>query len=862
MANLDVALRLRLINGIKPGAQEAKRDLDALGASAKSLNNVRAGSIISRDLGVMAAAGARAGTVTARLGAELRGVAVAGARAGNDLKRLGSERAGLAGLDAVARALGRDLDQAAAAGRRLGTATDRLNDRRVAASSAAMRRLASDTERAVAATSRLAREQGRLRTGRLGAPDAEGSRRPPTRPSAPKGAGGDLRQDKAEALAAAGLTRYGPAGAAAGGVYGAGKSYVEFADVERRMTRVGLTAEASREEMRAVTREAQDLAIKYGLAFDKIADGYEALAAQGRKMPEIRAFMPSVAATAQASGAEVADIANTAGAIGEQMGIAAPRMQAAFDILVAGGKAGKFELKDMARYLPSLAPLAASVGLKGEEGLRRLVAIAQVVRNQTGTAEEAAASLNNIFAKMESKETAKNFKEMGVDLEEGMKKAREEGRDLITVFAELADKAVGGDLSKLPKLIGDMEFARGVRALLSQKGAVDKFVESFRKVDGTTMEDLGRVLDDSRAKIDRMSGSWQRFTTQLGETLSPLVTPMLESITGALKDLDDATERAKAAGAPREGRMLSDAGQAKVNRLFNTAYYGVDTPESQLVARAESGKHRREAEERKAEIVKQIALQEAEVRKMEAIQPGPFGASSKHRELIEGTKARIEGLRAQLQAVDQAAADIDAALQAFKVAKAGRARFESLRIRDDGDGLDERPKGDGTGPSGFLPGFTPSGIPVAPDRLPKPGPDRFSLDGGSGARPGMEKAMTALAERLRAERTPIVIPPSAGKSFGVSGPVAPTGAPQLPASGGPGAFPLAADLAKAKFDPQPMIIGMQQVQEEAKRLRTGLSQDLSEPARQSMATYVTALSAGTAAATATVTAAVAQMKSA
>lgn len=61
-------------------------------------------------------------------------------------------------------------------------------------------------------------------------------------------------------------------------------------------------------------------------------------------------------------------------------------MQRAFDVLVTQGKAGKFELKDMAQYLPSLAPAAAAVGLKGAEGLNQLAAVLQTVRTQTGSA--------------------------------------------------------------------------------------------------------------------------------------------------------------------------------------------------------------------------------------------------------------------------------------------------------------------------------------------------------------------------------------------------------------------------------------------------------------------------------------------
>lgn len=49
-----------------------------------------------------------------------------------------------------------------------------------------------------------------------------------------------------------------------------------------------------------------------------------------------------------------------------------------------GDKLGKFELKDMARYLPSMLPAFEALGGEGQSGLRSLVAMLQVIRAGTG----------------------------------------------------------------------------------------------------------------------------------------------------------------------------------------------------------------------------------------------------------------------------------------------------------------------------------------------------------------------------------------------------------------------------------------------------------------------------------------------
>ena len=327
-----------------------------------------------------------------------------------------------------------------------------------------------------------------------------------------------------------------PAAIAAAAVSTAADSAKRFAEVERAMTRVALTAGATAQEARKATDDVAKLAIDTAMPFDNARKGLEALVSQGMRLPEAMALLPSVVRTAQAAGAEADDIAKTAGALGTQLQVGAKDMQRAFDLLVEGGNLGQFELKDMARYLPSMAAAAAAIGFKGEEGLKQLVTTLQVIRRGTGTAEEAAGSAQNIFAKMESDETVKRFKEFGVDLEEQLKKARAEGRNLLQVFTDLTRTAVNGDLSKIPRLFADMEFARGMRALLVGSDAAKQFNRELQNFDGSTLKQLNRVLSDSQANIDRMAASWDRLKTKFGEALSPTIVPAMDALSKLLND--------------------------------------------------------------------------------------------------------------------------------------------------------------------------------------------------------------------------------------------------------------------------------------------------------------------------------------
>ncbi|RWB96495.1 MAG: phage tail tape measure protein [Mesorhizobium sp.] len=299
-------------------------------------------------------------------------------------------------------------------------------------------------------------------------------------------------------------------------VRGAGALVTNFAGAERRLNRIAINADAGKDKLAEMFRTVDRAALDYSMTQDGITDGLEALVASGRSVDEALSFLPSVAATAQAAGAEIADIATTADAIGSSFKFTGDNMQRAFDILVTSGKQGKFELKDMAQYLPSLAPAMAALGYEGEKGLGKLASMLQTVRLQTGDASSAATNLQNVLQKMESNETAKSFSKFGINLRKEMAKARKEGRDLLDVFIELTERALKGDLSKIPQLFTDAQFMQGMRALLQGRDAMEGFQKALENVDGATMRDLGRVLADNQSKIDRMAASWERMKRSIG----------------------------------------------------------------------------------------------------------------------------------------------------------------------------------------------------------------------------------------------------------------------------------------------------------------------------------------------------------
>lgn len=333
------------------------------------------------------------------------------------------------------------------------------------------------------------------------------------------------------------LARFaGPAALA----YGIKESVSQFAEVERKMTRIGITADASADQVKAATAKLRELAMATGLSFTSASDGLDTLVASGLSLQEAMAFLPSVLNTAQATGAEVSDVANTAMKASSALKITAGEMDKAFDIMVAGGKAGQFELKDMAAYIPGLANSFATLGYEGRDGLKMLIAVMQTLREDTGSAEAAATQAQNIFGKMYSEETANRFKKFGIDLRKEMETARAAGKDALTAFVDLSKAAIKGDLSKLPLLFSDQEFRLGMQSLITSPEALQKFIAAVNgpKVEGTVLRDVGILLDQTQAKITNLGTSWDTMVQQIGASASTYLTPAMEGVTKFLSDRD------------------------------------------------------------------------------------------------------------------------------------------------------------------------------------------------------------------------------------------------------------------------------------------------------------------------------------
>lgn len=203
---------------------------------------------------------------------------------------------------------------------------------------------------------------------------------------------------------------------------------------------------------------------------------------------EAARMLPLLQRGGTASGADPVELARIAIRAQQTFGIGSGQTGNVLDMAMAAGAAGGFELRDMARWLPQQMAAARSLGLSGTGGLAQLLAANQASVITAGSKDEAGNNLVNLLAKVNSSDTANDFKKLGIDLPGSLAAARGQGVDGLTAFVNIVDKLVATD----------QRFQAARRGAASTNDA-DRRAAFESQADILQGSAIGRVIQDRQA---------------------------------------------------------------------------------------------------------------------------------------------------------------------------------------------------------------------------------------------------------------------------------------------------------------------------------------------------------------------------
>lgn len=500
MTDLDVSLRMRLINQVSKPAEEAERDLNELQRAAERLG--RRGS--------------------SPLGQELDKLKQSANSAKGSLSAIGSE------ADELRQRIGR-IDDGAFDG------------------------LKNDARSAEQAINRVGQAASELKTKLNGASlDHRTGRQGALVPGAPyrtTGAVSSAAEGFADRLGlpvAVGAGTAYLAGALPAGVLVAGGAAINAAaGDEQRSDALRATGGYSALDQKRFDKIIGRAGERHGVGSEAAQGVFGVLQAGGLASADAAAMVDDVVKFSVGTRSDAADSANLTIALRNLMGIDPKNMMGAYDAIATGGNNGKFEIKDMARNFPSILARMAARGSTGMQGIRTAAAMSQPIADVMGSNEEAATAYEAMLDDLFAPDVRERAKKYNFDPLAEMDAAKARGEDPVLGTLKRVGEVFGNNREAFSDVFRNNTATPAYRAIIDNIGRVEALVEKMNGATGVVDESYGINTDNFNSQKDRLLAT-------TGQRIKDGAAPVLPFITKITKDAADAMQRQEEETARRD----------------------------------------------------------------------------------------------------------------------------------------------------------------------------------------------------------------------------------------------------------------------------------------------------------------------
>lgn len=526
MSDMDVSLRLRLVNQLSKPAEEAERDLKELQQAAERLGRAKGGAELAGDLNKLGRSATEAKGKISAVEDEANKLRTAIGRVDQDA---------LSGLKTNAQGAKRALSEVGNEAVELKNKLGRVDDNAFAG----VKSDAKQAEEAIRGIGRAADDtkeklnglnrQGNGHAGPLHDQSGAG-------PTNRRRFAGDAATAAAERL---GIDSVVPVGAGAayavGGTIAAGATVAGAAinaagNDEYASDQLRTLGGYNEEEQARIDKFLSRIGRKRGLGAQGAMGVYGRLMAGGLSADNAKAMTDAAIVFAKATGADPEDAANTTVALKNNMGIDAKDMPAAYDSMGLGGTEGSFEVKDMARNYPEILALMSGLGSKGVPGVQVATAISQSVTKRAGTPDQAATAFSAMLNDLVAPEVTDRAKKYGIDVFGTIDKAKAGGTDPVLALVDIIRSKLGNDPEKMSELFRNTTSKLAINAAVEDYPEILAMIERMKKSAGTIDKGYEQNTDNLNSQRDRL-------TANVGQEAKDAVAPLLPLLTSVARNL-------------------------------------------------------------------------------------------------------------------------------------------------------------------------------------------------------------------------------------------------------------------------------------------------------------------------------------
>jgi TP901 family phage tail tape measure protein len=337
---------------------------------------------------------------------------------------------------------------------------------------------------------------------------------------------GQRMQNVGQSMAAS----FGAATAAIGGALGfAVKKSMDF---EAQIDRVGAVAGATPAEIKKLEQAALDLGASTSKSATEVAQGMEIMAAMGYNTNQILAAMPGIIAAAEASGEDMALVAETVSAALNAFGLEASEASRVADILAQAANDSAAGVQDMQYTFKYAAPIAKQLGIS----LEQLAAATEIMANNGIKGEQAGTTLRAALIRLSDppREAANTLEALGVKITDANGKML----PFSNIIGQLAEKTKNmSNAQKLAALstIFGTEAASGMLTVVEagpQK--LDALTKSLQNSAGASQEAAAKMKDNLKGSLEELQGAFETAQITIGNALAPAIQKIAEALQGLI----------------------------------------------------------------------------------------------------------------------------------------------------------------------------------------------------------------------------------------------------------------------------------------------------------------------------------------
>ena len=365
------------------------------------------------------------------------------------------------------------------------------------------------------------------------------------------------------------ISNVGGALATLGAGVGVGMAVNHVIALEARLTRLGTQAGVSQDHMEALNARIYQVAQAPDIRIDSgsMLDAIDSIIERTGDLQFVEDNLRSIGLAMQATGGDGASIGGLFAEF-QKMGLGADEAIEALDTLTLQGKHGAFTLENLAALGPRVISAYTATGRRGADSLREMGAALQVIRQATGSSEQAATSFEAMMNNLSDPAKQERLRDLGVEVRDVM---TGQFRPITEIMREAVEQSEGS--IEVLRGIFDAEAMRGFNRAVSEfknTGAVESFDRFYRMLgDGTTIqEDAARNAETLAANIAMLKDSFHRLAA---EGLSEPLGRLAEHLNALTEDPERVQRAFRAIALGLGGITALKIGGGAVGALVNLA---------------------------------------------------------------------------------------------------------------------------------------------------------------------------------------------------------------------------------------------------------------------------------------------------